>query len=39
VRTSEVVWTQRLEEKSFGSAGDGAQIVQSADTILLSILT
>jgi hypothetical protein len=27
--TSELVWTQRLEEKSFSSAGDRTPIVQS----------
>jgi hypothetical protein len=26
---SELVWTQRLEEKSFASAGDQAPVVQS----------
>jgi hypothetical protein len=28
--TSELVWTYRLEEKSFASDGDWAQVVQSA---------
>jgi hypothetical protein len=27
--TSELVWTQRLDEKYFASAGDRAQVVQS----------
>jgi hypothetical protein len=35
--TSELVWTQRVEEKSFDSAGDRIPVVKSVVTILTEL--